>query len=73
MLNKLLRSSRQIAGVRHFAGPIKQKGNFELHYEIPPRYFMVTYDIDTKVDCAEMLKSADYEEHRQIVKKNVQN
>ena len=63
MLNKLIKTSTPL--VRKFAsGAVKQRGSFELNYQIPPRYFMVTFDIDSKVDCAEMLKTAEYEEHR---------
>ena len=65
MLSKLIK--------RSFAGATKQRGNFEIHYNIPPRYFMVTYDIDSKVDCKEMLSSSEYDEHRAIIKKQVQN
>ena len=50
MLKQLLRAptnsmSRSIA--RSFS-TIKQRGNFELSYEVPPRYFMLTYQLKAK-------------------------
>ena len=50
---KLIKSQQQ----RGFA-----KGSFELSYDIPPRYFMVTYHL--KGEMADMLKADEYNEHR---------
>ena len=52
---------------RAFATTIPQKGNFELSYDIPSRYFMLTYQmLPTKL--ADLQLAPEYEEHRANVK-----
>ena len=49
--------------------PFSVQRSFELSYEIPPRYFMMTYNLKlTESESEDFLKTAAYEEHRSKVK-----
>ena len=39
------------------------KGNFEFTHEIPPRYFMLTYDLKPEM-MDDIHESAEYSEHQ---------
>ena len=76
MLSKLLFQKSTISkfsnqASRHFASGTQQKGNFELTYEIAPRYFMVKYDIDGR-NSENILEESAYDEHRLMVKKSIE-
>mgnify|MGYP000132617337 CR=1 FL=1 len=48
---------------------MQQKGSFEVTYDIPPRYFLVTYHLNAENKAGDsLLKSKEYEEHRDLVK-----
>ena len=64
MLNKF---SRPL--LRSFATGANQRGSFELSYDIPPRYFLLNYEMNEK----EFTESDEYTEHRQKIKDNISN
>ena len=49
---------------RHFS-----QRSFELSYEIPPRYFMMTYHLKlAEAESGDFIKTPVYEEHRKNLK-----
>ena len=66
-------NSHRFFAAHHGSGVPTNRGSFELSYEIPPRYFMVTYDLKTELDSTHVTKVSEYEEHRALVKTAVEN
>ena len=72
MQNLLFKSRGAVPLVRNTLRPFaggQLKGSFELSYDIPPRYFLMTYQLKNAED---LHSDPTYESHRQMIKENLE-